>query len=400
MSSSLIFEILALDTQEKSNIKAEENIIYAFLANGFLWSDEKYDDIPQCKIIDGETTLEVKRVKEDVNADIELSRAFLVTVKSNYDWLEPNRESFLKLLKGQQFDFLYILSDGVSEKIANDLYPLIYEVENSLRSYLVKFMTTRIGPEWWDSTARKDRGNRSESNNNNPKAFSGFIDNKVYSIDFSYLGSLIYDHSSGYTDKDDLRKKVLKLDANSETLKNDIQKLKKDLESNYQKFFNTSFKKKGFQQKWQNLKDIRNKVAHNNLFTSDDLLQGKKLSDELLEIIKAASRNVDEVTLDFEEKEAIAESIASQGELNFISEDELLKELKEREEYYSSRPNGFVSFSNFVRVHLASKGYDPSSAYQLIEDLKMEKKIEFYYVDNPYSDNPTRAIKVAEGRET
>ena len=400
MSNELKFELLALDTLEESGVFKETHLLHAFLANGSLWNNPTLDDA-RFRIKEGNVTLEVQRVKGDAEADTELSRAFLVTVKAEYSWLEPKRKAILELLKDRKFDYLYVLLDQVSEEIANDLYPLIYKVENSLRAYLVRFMTTRIGPKWWEITATNDLTNKVQQRKNNEKEFSQFIDNKAYLIDFGDLGKLIYAHSSGFTKKEDIIRKVSELNEDSETLKDAVQRLKKELDSNYQKFFSESFKQKDFQNKWQELEKIRNKVAHNNLFTDAELKQGQQLSEELINIIDIAVKKVDEVALRSEEKEAILESLASRVVLNDITESELLKELKQREEYYSARGGGFVSLSNFVRVYLAAKGYDTSLTYQLIEDLKAQKKIESYYVNNPYNNSSqTLAIKLAEVGES
>jgi Apea-like HEPN len=396
MSNELKFELLALDTLEKSVVCKEVNLLHAFLANGSLWNNAILD-LPKFRIKDGNVTLEVQRVKGDAEADTELSRAFLVTVKAESSWLEPRRKPILELLKDRKFDYLYILLDQVSEEIANVLYPLIYKVENSLRAYLVRFMTIRIGPKWWEITATNDLTYKVQQRKNNEKEFSQFIDNNAYLIDFGDLGKLIYAHSSGFNKKEDIIRKVSDLNEDSETLKDAVQRLKKELDSNYQKFFSESFKQKDFQKKWEELEKIRHKVAHNNLFTNADLKQGKQLSEELIEIIDIAVQKVDEVALHSEEKEAILESLASTVVLNDITESELLKELKQREEYYSARGGGFVSLSNFVRVHLVAKGYDTSLTYQLIEDLRDQKKIESYYVNNPYNNSSqTLAIKLAQ----
>jgi hypothetical protein len=396
MSNELKFELLALDTLEESVVFTETNLLHAFLANGSLWNNPSLDDA-KFRIKDGNVTLEVQRVKGDAEADTELSRAFLVTLKAEYSWLEPSRIRILELLKDRKFDYLYVLLDQVSEEIANLLYPLIYKVENSLRAYLVRFMTTRIGPKWWEITAPNDMTNKAQQRKNNETEFSQFIENKAYCIDFGDLGKLIYAHSSGFTKKEDIIRKVSELNEDSETLKDAVKRLKKELDSNYQKFFSESFKQKNFQKKWEELEKIRHKVAHNNLFTDAELKQGQKLSEELINIIDIAVKKVDEVALRSEEKEAILESLASTVVLNNITESELLKELKQREEYYSARGGGFVSLSNFVRVYLAAKGYDTSLTYQLIEDLKAQKKIESYYVDNPHNNSSqTLAIKLAE----
>ena len=54
------------------------------------------------------------------------------------------------------------------------------------------------------------------------------------------------------------------------------------------------------------MEKLRNKVAHNNLFINSDLERGQMLFNELMNIIDTATKEVDNVILQQEEKEAIA----------------------------------------------------------------------------------------------
>jgi hypothetical protein len=253
-------------------------------------------------------------------------------------------------------------------------------------------MTTRVDPKWWEITATSDLNQKVKNRKNNEKEFSKHIDNNAYLIDFGDLGKLIYAHSSGFTSKEDILRKVYELEETPEAIK----RLKEELKSNYQRFFKESFKDKNFQEKWEELEKIRHKVAHNNLFTKIDLDKGKQLSEELLKIINTAIGSVDQVTLRTEEREAIRESFASQGIFTVVTEEVFFEELTQQEEYYSNRnnDNGFVSLSKFVKNHLAGKGYDIPSTYQLVEELKNSNKIDVYFVDNPYSDHKTAALRM------
>ncbi|MGL5065019.1 MAG: Swt1 family HEPN domain-containing protein, partial [Microcoleus sp.] len=373
MSAVLKFELLALDTLEQSVIQSEPNLLYSLLSIGSLW---KNPSIESLKIVDADVTLEARRVNADAESSTDINKdinkAFFITVESSYEWLEPKRKIIVEFLKKQSFDYLYVLTDEVSETIAHQLYPLIYRVENILRAYIVKFMTTRVGPKWWEITATSDLNQKVKNRKNNEKEFSKHIDNNAYLIDFGDLGKLIYAHSSGFTNKEDIIRKISDLEETPEA----IQRLKEELKSNYQRFFKESFKDKNFQEKWEELEKIRHKVAHNNLFTNTDLERGRQLASELLEITNNAINSVDRVTLRSEEREAIRESFASQENFKEISEVELLKELLEQEVNFSKRNNGFVSLSNFVKVHLANKGYDISYAYKLIEELGAQSKVE------------------------
>ena len=62
-------------------------------------------------------------------------------------------------------------------------------------------------------------------------------------------------------------------------------------QSNYHKFFKTAFADRDFKQKWKTWESYRNKIAHTNLFTKDDLVDGKKIADELVAIIGEADES-------------------------------------------------------------------------------------------------------------
>ena len=149
MNTVLKFELLALDTIEQSVIQSEINLLHSLLSVGSLWKTA-YIDQQNFKIIDKDATLEARRVTADELSKTDINKAFLITVEGKYEWLEQTRKIIVEFLKNQNFDHLYILTDQISEKIAHELYPLIYRVENRLRAYIVKFMTTRVGPRWWE----------------------------------------------------------------------------------------------------------------------------------------------------------------------------------------------------------------------------------------------------------
>ena len=207
----------------------------------------------------------------------------------------------------------------------------------------------------------------------------------------------VWASSTWFRTREEIISKISQLDETPEA----IRKLKEELKSNYQRFFKESFKDKKFQEKWEELEKIRHKVAHNNLFTNNDLEKGKQLSEELLEIIDTAIKSVDEVTLRLEEVEAIQESFAVAENFTNITESEFIEELRQQEEYYSKRPNGFVSLSKFVTVHLADKSYSVPSTYRLVKELQAQEKIEVYYVDNPYNEQQkTAAVRIDQATVT
>ncbi len=139
----------------------------------------------------------------------DLGRAFIVTLVGPYDEIEYRREPLAALLKGQEFELLYVLKDQVSEKIACLLYPHVYRIENLLRGYLIRFMATHIGPRWWELTASSEMTQKAKMRKKNERVFGRYIENSAYLIDFDELGEIVYEHSPGFRTREDIEEAFL-----------------------------------------------------------------------------------------------------------------------------------------------------------------------------------------------
>ena len=388
----LNFEVLALDTDNNSNIDSERNLIHSLLANGSLWhdSDPKMEDDGK-RIVSENVTITAKSVDEESSGQAALSKAFLVLMTGSYSRLEPLRASFAKHLEERHFDHIYILIDEVSETIACKLYPKIYKVENLLRAYLIKFMSTRLGPNWWEITAANDLRRKVNQRKNNEKTFGPLIKNDAYLVDFKDVGRMIYSYSSGFTSKQDIISKIQNLEEKPEA----VRELKKQMQSNYQKFFKESFKDNNFQEKWEELEKIRHKVAHNNLFTEKDLKRGNKLSEELISTIQKAIEAVEELVIPAEEKTAIKKQIVDKTNVDKISEEDFIEQLRASEEYFADK-DGFVGMNHFIKTRLAEMGYEPEVSSTVASRLEDKGKVRIYKKDNPHGDYPTTVIETTD----
>ncbi len=375
----LNFELLALDTRDTSPIQCELNLLHSLLGNGRLWQRPRLD---YSRIVDGDVAIAVVPIAADPELEATLNKAFLIRATGPLSTLEPLREPLAEHLKLQSFDRVYILADEVSEAIAREIYPLIYKVENLLRAYVIKFMTTRLGPQWFEKTTTSELNKKIHQRRENEEVFSQHVDIKAYLVDFADLGQIIYAHSSGCTNKEEIVRMISEVEETPEA----IRALKAHLQSNYQKFFKETFKDKGFQAKWEALQKIRHKVAHNSLFTSADLARAKEIAQELRELIEEAIRLVDEVTLAAEEKEAIKESLVDRGQFDVITEDRFLEELRAAEAYFSQN-NAFVGLKHFVTTHLGEKGYDYRASYEVAERLEKQNRVQIYKLDNPHGNH-------------
>lgn len=299
---NLTFEIITIGELTKIKIKNQQNLLHLLASNGDLWQKpiiSKNSINEENKSLNCSINTLSTEIEDAENSYIR----FFLSASGQYDELEPFRLRLLDFLKSQSFLHTYVIKDGISKKIACEIYPLINDLENSLRGYLIRFFIEKLGINWWDKTADAEMKQKVSQRKNNEKDFSNYIDNKAYLIDFGELGKIIYSLSSGYVSKDDILKKIDALEESPEALKT----LKQELQSNYSKFFKSNFKENKFQQKWESIEKIRHKVAHNNLFTKNDLTEAKSNYKQIIKIINDAKIEIEKINLTEQEIQDIKE---------------------------------------------------------------------------------------------
>ncbi|PSF34224.1 hypothetical protein C7H19_19030 [Aphanothece hegewaldii CCALA 016] len=419
MSSEVVkFEVLCIDQNGKVEFSKEDKFISALAYNEQLW-----DGQPQKK--DNYFLDEAKNVKWYIQqldttslvSDL-FSSAFILTVEGDLNSLEPLRLKLLNDLRKIGFNHLRILNDEVSKEIAVKIYPFLNEVENLLRRYVVKFFTTKIGLNWWDITVPNTVKDKAKIRIDNEETFtkSKIINANVELIDFNELGEIICQQKTAFGKIEDIIQRVNQASS--------LEELKSEIQGNYSKYFKDYFERQYFEKKWKRCFEIRNKVAHNYLFTQKDLDDTLELCKELKIIINNADEKIDKVVFNIAEKESIKIAIevaeANQSKIHFneineskkennfngyseedhlqiyksktITEEEVIKHLKNTEEEYKK----FVGLGFFVKNILASLGYAVNTSYTVINILADKGKIELYDVKNPKGDRPTKAIKLSE----
>lgn len=396
MKTSYIFEILTLDSTGHCTIKTNTALAYSLMSNSGIWIKPTLKDN---KIHDEvlKITLGINDITQEEEQDFNIKNSLLIKMKGGFEEIEQIRVKILTHLKSVGFDRSYVLTDEVSSKIACEIYPKVNETENLLRKYLMKFFVTKLGPSWWNVTADSEMNKKVSQRKNNEIVFSNYIDNRAYLIDFGELGKIVHSQSSGFISREDIVSKVLELDETTEA----IRKLKTELESNYTKFFKDTFKTNNFQQKWEELEKLRHKVAHNNLFTKNDLDRADDLTKSLLEIITKANESIDTIQFNIEEKDLLKENISSNlGTYEVITKEELFRKLSESESWAKKSRDNFVGLKHFVTNYLGSIGYDYRSSYELINQLEEEGMIELYDYkgsNNLYPVTAIRSVKQPNG---
>lgn len=416
------FELLIIDPNGNSEIQSTKSLLYGLLSTEKLWdTPEEIDEKGKKYIKDKNLSLRIKPVDTSSVLYNLYESAFIIKVTCNdFEKLEKFRYPLVVHLKSRlRFDHIRILTDDVSTEISNKIYPLINELENILRRYLAKFFTQKVGLDWWKQAVPDKVIEKTKLRQDNETVFSKIVETDMTLIDFNDLGEIIYKHKLGFNKPENLMDKILSINSEDE-----LQKLKQDLDGNYNRFFKQHFKDFNFDKKWKLLFQLRNKVAHNNLFIQPDLDSAIELYNEIKDIVIKAENKIDDFRFSVEEQEAMIKTsnaliesdqskesnisgvgvkvigkidLPSKPDNNFeiISEEELLKELIRAEDSLKTKGLTFIGLKSFVTNVLGSKGYSFGPTYAQINVLKDKGKIEIYDIEDvEFSNWPVKAIRV------
>ncbi|WP_242307520.1 HEPN domain-containing protein [Bacillus cereus group sp. BfR-BA-01524] len=216
-----------------------------------------------------------------------------VVFEGGFATLEDFRTRFLSTLVNYKFvKQKHCLYDEISDEICTVAYPMLRELENMLRNYLLRFFTKKFGLKWWEVNKIpqlegkiKERGERT---------FSGLLDLQLYSIDFIDLTELL-DGKVRVENHDIIEAIEFLSSAREDGDKFDrkVEGLKNKLLGNWKKFFEEHITIGNFIAMWKDLYQIRCDVAHNSFmnltkFTRlvDCYNQIKIQIDRLIEDIK------------------------------------------------------------------------------------------------------------------
>lgn len=440
------FEVLVIDKNGQTNITKESSLQNALSYSEKLWKNIKLEGTS--KIVDADQEIELKihaiGTQSTPLTDL-IDAGFVLRVKGkNFEAIEDFRHPLLiHLRKNLSFTNIRILRDDISTRISNDIYPLINQVENLLRRYLVLFFTQRIGVDWWGTTAPGTLTDKINLRKNNEKVFTSLCDTDVTLIDFDDLGELIYKQTSGFNRQENIITRIMAT-ASIE----DLDNLKEELQGNYTKYFKEVFQDNNFDKKWKTLLEIRNKVAHNNLFVLNDFKTAEQLVSELTKIINEAESKIETFKFSLQEQEAILQAtieavkIAEQqtepteknvekwgyrqldikilGKIDLpeeseeeeedddednyndrhpfriITEKELLSELEFAEKNARRKNLSYVGLKIFVTRLLGARGYAFGPSYSIINILRDKGLIEIYEVIDENSFFQPKAIRIKD----
>lgn len=196
-----------------------------------------------------------------------------------------------------------VLWDDTSSELSTLAYPIIHELENMMRKLITKFMLITIGLAWTKDAVPKEV---SES----IKGKRELGQNYLYEADFIQLSNFLFKEYSTANS----RKLVEKLSAAQKIDELSLAELKELVpSSNWERYFSpiVDCKSDYLQPRWERLYLLRCIVAHNNFMSTGDYEELCRLSKEVKDKLAQALEGLDKVQVSSEQKEEVAENIAS-----------------------------------------------------------------------------------------
>jgi hypothetical protein len=227
-----------------------------------------------------------------------------------------NTEKFREMLKAFRKtvglhlqDRIQIVWDGVSFEWSKELYPRIYQIENSMRKLISKFMLTKLGIGWHKSAIPKAVKESIKDSNYKPSH------SILYEVDFIQLSNFLFKE---YSLKDSLKLP----DVLNNILQDGFDESKKEEildyipKNNWDRYFSdlVNIESDQLKKKWELLYETRIKVAHNKSMILEDYEKAKHLCDELEQTISDALNNIDTIEIPEDDKESI--SLKTIGTIN------------------------------------------------------------------------------------
>lgn len=232
-----------------------------------------------------------------------------------------NLEKYKKLLR--IFRTIISKTDIIIETLRDDIsfyyselaYSEIHKIENMMRKFILYFMITAVGKEWKEKSSTKQIKDKlipstKQEKNNNIYTNNNEYKDVIQELTFGQLGDFLF---NSYQDEkiENLIDK-LKTYENKTITTIDFEELKSFVpKSNWDLYFNDKVDKddKYLNKRWEELTDLRNKVAHNKSFDENNWNRVNVLCSEIFSVLESAFKSINKINLDENEKDTLSENI-------------------------------------------------------------------------------------------
>lgn len=360
--------------QTINNVNIETNLIV-------------YDDITinyKVKYIDGSNRI--------INCEFSIENESNIQVFEKF--LRVFRGLFIKLGGIESIETLW---DDVGFHYAKLAYPIIHNIENKMRSLITKFMYIKVGSDWTVKHIPKDVEDSIKSKGIK-KSSESIVSNFLDKVDFIQLTNFLFEEYS-CNDKN----KIIDFIKNNKDKEMKYNQFEEYIPvSNWDRFFESSIdiESKQLKKKWEQLYELRCKVAHNNKVSKTDLDRIEKLCKEIEVKLDSAVEKLPTIEVEKEEKNKIIDKIDE--DMNTQSDDSLNNE-DEYDEIIISKTYNDASIHKFnkeiesIVTMIAKCMYSSSKSDIFFNKAKFNKKeVDFTFKYTKNIDKSEASSKVEE----
>src|SRR3989339_97154 len=332
-------------------------------------------DIMVASSSDNSISVTIRRLTNN-SGNLDYRVGFYIVTKfklpqEKFSIIDEFRQDLVKYLVDLKFGKIFVLRDELSSILLESIYPDLNKVENYLRSYIIKNFTITEGVGYTTNQLfdgeQKNKTNKRKGNEDifaplSPKDQEGLVDSKMYLIDFDDLGNIIYSSAFGNLKNEDIISRIIRATS--------LEELKKGVRGHVDIYFK-KFQELNFSEKWDYLRSIRHKVAHNGLTKIEEISKAKGILKELVEFLEKENQEIIETPTPQESFQDI-ERTTHTLDIGFkeISKNELINELRKYEKWSRSLGRDFFGLKNFLYNINASKGYRIGSSWDILEELE------------------------------
>lgn len=279
---------------------------------------------------------------------------------------------------------VYAIWDDISYYYSRLAYPIINELENTMRKMILKFMIIGVGVDWYEKMTPTEIKQKVGNRNSNSSIFQ----NILWEMDFIHLSKFLFENyrSKNINELDKIVKSAIEKSIDVNLLQDFLPN------NNWSRYFQSHIEStpQQLQSYWEELYDLRNKVAHNRGVTKNDYEKIRKYS-ELINTLSEAIEKIEagSIILSEEQKEEIKVNIDNESLILSLLNDSC-KWLKEQNKI---RPNSFIGLSYFINKCI-DRGVEKDRVVEIINKLEREGKIKVYTHYRSSLDYGITAIQV------
>jgi hypothetical protein len=216
-------------------------------------------------------------------------------------------KSVRKILAKISGDQPEILWNDIGTQLSCEAYPILHEIENTLRKLITKFMLTTVGITWTTATVPQEiirsLKDKTDTTDIRPQ-------NYLHKTDFIQLSTFLFKEYPT-ANSEELIKVLRKANDFSELSFDAFKKMVP--QSNWDRYFSpvVDCESDYLKTRWEKLYKLRCKIAHNRFIDENEFDEIRRIAEEIKPKLLKAIEKLDDIHVSPEQKEEVVENIAS-----------------------------------------------------------------------------------------